>query len=207
MLYARLEPDRDIHLVVADGPGQPSMIVELPDATCPVAAQSAQAPAMAAARLVLLQAVPVTATGSPLAGRAELSGVGFFDEVHGQFGVAPNGFELHPVLSFRLESPPPRLRLLSWRIRRVGHYLAERASLELCTLRPGGYRLGLNVQAQGRLHRFSGRFHQPRNERCSRTDVSFRLPAAARRQQLQATVTISGGRRLTVAAGRRLAAG
>jgi hypothetical protein len=25
--------------------------------------------------------------------------VGFFDFLHGQNGVAPNGFELHPVLS------------------------------------------------------------------------------------------------------------
>jgi hypothetical protein len=30
---------------------------------------------------------------------ATLTGVGFFDFIHGQTGVAPNGFELHPVLS------------------------------------------------------------------------------------------------------------
>jgi hypothetical protein len=29
-----------------------------------------------------------------------LTGVGFWDEIHGQTGVAPNGIELHPVLSF-----------------------------------------------------------------------------------------------------------
>ena len=28
-----------------------------------------------------------------------ISGVGFFDYLHGQRGVAPNGIELHPVLS------------------------------------------------------------------------------------------------------------
>jgi hypothetical protein len=27
-----------------------------------------------------------------------LFGVGFFDVIHGQRGVAPNGIELHPVL-------------------------------------------------------------------------------------------------------------
>lgn len=27
-----------------------------------------------------------------------ITGVGFFDYVHGQRGVAPNGIELHPVL-------------------------------------------------------------------------------------------------------------
>jgi len=27
-----------------------------------------------------------------------ITGVGFFDYIHGQHGVAPNGIELHPVL-------------------------------------------------------------------------------------------------------------
>jgi hypothetical protein len=31
-------------------------------------------------------------------------GVGFFDSVHGQPGVAPNGIELHPVLGFNADS-------------------------------------------------------------------------------------------------------
>ncbi len=31
--------------------------------------------------------------------KARLIGVGFFDRLHGQMGVAPNGIELHPVLS------------------------------------------------------------------------------------------------------------
>jgi hypothetical protein len=33
-------------------------------------------------------------------GLATISGVGFFDFLHGQRGVAPNAIELHPVLSF-----------------------------------------------------------------------------------------------------------
>jgi hypothetical protein len=32
--------------------------------------------------------------------RAEISGVAFFDALHGQTGVAPNGIELHPILAF-----------------------------------------------------------------------------------------------------------
>ena len=30
-----------------------------------------------------------------------MTGVAFFDFLHGQTGVAPNGIELHPVLAFR----------------------------------------------------------------------------------------------------------
>jgi hypothetical protein len=38
----------------------------------------------------------------------QITGVGFFDFIHGQTGVAPNGIELHPVLSisFGIETPP-----------------------------------------------------------------------------------------------------
>lgn len=45
-----------------------------------------------------------------------VTGVGFFDFLHGQTGAAPNGIELHPVLKIELESgsglpsvssPPP----------------------------------------------------------------------------------------------------
>jgi hypothetical protein len=35
-----------------------------------------------------------------LKGTATVTGVGFFDIIHGQTGVAPNGIELHPVLRF-----------------------------------------------------------------------------------------------------------
>ena len=38
---------------------------------------------------------PVTLTGT-----ATITGVGFFDVIHGQTGVAPNGIELHPALTF-----------------------------------------------------------------------------------------------------------
>ena len=34
-----------------------------------------------------------------------IQGVGFFDKIHGQRGVAPNGIELHPVLSISFNGP------------------------------------------------------------------------------------------------------
>jgi hypothetical protein len=36
-----------------------------------------------------------------LGGRVTITGVGFWDEDHGQTGVAPNAIELHPVLRFK----------------------------------------------------------------------------------------------------------
>ena len=39
-----------------------------------------------------------------LGGRANITGVGFFDISHGQIGVAPNAIELNPVLKFLASS-------------------------------------------------------------------------------------------------------
>lgn len=36
----------------------------------------------------------------PEPGKATIRGIGFFDFLHGQTGVAPNGIELYPVLRF-----------------------------------------------------------------------------------------------------------
>jgi hypothetical protein len=98
--FAR-EDDHDIHLVIgaASSPSK-TMIVEFPDVSCPGARSSAKKTEMKQARDDL-----IAKCGSPsssfhdLSGSATISGVGFFDVIHGQTGVAPNGIELHPVLA------------------------------------------------------------------------------------------------------------
>jgi len=47
---------------------------------------------------------PSSSHFTSISGSASVTGVGFFDFLHGQTGVAPNGVELHPVLRFRLLS-------------------------------------------------------------------------------------------------------
>lgn len=104
LVELKLEDDRDVHLVIAE-PGDPSatMIVEFPDAdNCTGAIASAHAPEIRAARAALIAAFgqPNSSGFTYLSGTAIITGVGFFDFVHGQTGVAPNGIELHPVLAF-----------------------------------------------------------------------------------------------------------
>lgn len=99
----KLEDDRDLHLVLASETSLTrTMIVEIPDGTCRFACSSPAEHDFSAAR----QAV-IAALGQPSkhyrklhpARQATVVGVGFFDFLHGQTGVAPNGIELHPVLS------------------------------------------------------------------------------------------------------------
>lgn len=95
------EGDSDYHLVLADPVDRKkTMIAEIPSPTC--VNKKYAALFQAAARFIeslghatpkfktLAKPVPVTVTG-----------VFFFDFIHGQTGVAPNGAELHPVLEIK----------------------------------------------------------------------------------------------------------
>ncbi len=95
------EQDDDYHIVIEDNRGR-TMIVEAADPSC--AAGSAFEAQIRAVRAAIdahfgggitgkkKMRVPVTVTG-----------VAFFDKMHGQEGVADNGIELHPLLSISFD--------------------------------------------------------------------------------------------------------
>ena len=107
LVEMKLEEDRDIRLVVAvpSAPGR-TMIVEFPDTTCNGASSSPKKGKMASARSAIIAACgqPSSSHFTNLSGKANITGVGFFDIPHGQTGVAPNAIELHPVLKFLASS-------------------------------------------------------------------------------------------------------
>ncbi len=92
----KAEADRDYHIVLTDNNGR-TMIVESTHPDC--AQKSRFKPEIDQVRAALDQAFkgPIN---KPIKTRklATVTGVGFFDRIHGQTGVAPNGIELHPIL-------------------------------------------------------------------------------------------------------------
>lgn len=102
------EADSDIHLAIADpAPGpHPTMIAEFPAAYCDTAAVDEAAIDKARSDFVAAYGQPSSKFRTPT-GCVTLTGVFFFDRIHGQFGVAPNGAELHPVLAFQKGCGPP----------------------------------------------------------------------------------------------------
>lgn len=92
----KFEADSDYHLVLNDRQGH-TMIVEIPSPSCvsggPFVAAIAEARSVFDAKFRAGRSF--VKTNTPVTVR----GVGFFDRIHGQLGVAPNGIELHPVLS------------------------------------------------------------------------------------------------------------
>ena len=92
--------DSDIHLVLADS-AKHTLIVEIPAPACvkggPFAAGIVNARKAFLAKYPRppVYPAPFAQTSQPVT----VTGVGFFDYVHGQSGVAGNGVELHPLLS------------------------------------------------------------------------------------------------------------
>lgn len=90
------EDDSDLHLILRNRFGN-TMIAEIPSPAC-VSASSLWKTRIEAARQAITSRYTVSHYYWTHIGRyAKVKGLGFFDEIHGQTGVAPNGIELHPV--------------------------------------------------------------------------------------------------------------
>ena len=92
----KLETDSDYHLVLSDGTGD-TMIAEIPDPPC-VGSSSPLASGIQNARSEFDAEYTPTSSFQTVDVPVTVTGVGFFDFLHGQTGVAPNGIELHAVL-------------------------------------------------------------------------------------------------------------
>jgi hypothetical protein len=92
----KLEADSDYHLVMSDGAGH-TMITEIPDPAC-VGSTSPLRSSIQKARAEFDARYTPTGTFQAANVAVTVTGVGFFDYLHGQTGVAPNGIELHAVL-------------------------------------------------------------------------------------------------------------
>ena len=105
------EDDSDYHLVLSDEAGR-TMIAEIPAINC--FSGSTFATEMMFARQVFDSHLLAGRSFQHIAIPVEVTGIGFFDFLHGQTGVAPNGIELHPVLSINFQplvNPIPPLHV------------------------------------------------------------------------------------------------
>ena len=88
--------DSDYHMVLTDSAGR-TMIAEIPSPSC-VGPGSPFAAGIAHARAQFDAMFTATTSFQSANVPVQITGVGFFDYLEGQEGVAPNGIELHPVL-------------------------------------------------------------------------------------------------------------
>ena len=96
------EKDEDYHLVLTDPNNpQPTMIAEAPNAHCAEGSQFLQ-DIEGVRQAIESKFGPITGRRHPNI-RVTVTGVAFFDPLHGQEGVAPNGIELHPLRSIHFD--------------------------------------------------------------------------------------------------------
>jgi hypothetical protein len=92
----KLESDSDYHLVLSDASGN-TLIAEIPLPAC-VGSGSPFLAGITNARNEFNARFTPTGSFQTANIPVKITGVGMFDFLHGQTGVAPNGIELHPVL-------------------------------------------------------------------------------------------------------------
>jgi hypothetical protein len=97
LIVIKLEPDQDYHIVIRDDGGR-TMIVESPDPACATGSRFAQEITAVRDTIDRHFGGAITRRRQPRNLRVAVTGVGFFDRLHQQEGVASNGIELHPIL-------------------------------------------------------------------------------------------------------------
>lgn len=95
------EKDSDYHMVIADKKGR-TMTMESVDPSCATGSRFE-------AQIWLVRNTIDRYFGGKISGKRKIdipvtvTGVGFFDKLHGQTGAAPNGIELHPLLAISFD--------------------------------------------------------------------------------------------------------
>lgn len=108
----KAETDNDYHLVLSDGTH--TLIGEIPDPVCSVAASSNFVPQYTAARNFVDTYIGSGSYSSVNIAPVQVYGVAFVDPPHGQTGAAPNNLEIHPILKINflgttdVNSLPPK---------------------------------------------------------------------------------------------------
>jgi hypothetical protein len=92
----KLEDDQDYHLVLKDASGL-TMIAEIPAPSC-VGTGSPFASGVSQARATFDAMFNATTSFQTANVPVQITGLGMFDFLHGQTGVAPNGIEIHSIL-------------------------------------------------------------------------------------------------------------
>ncbi len=98
----KLESDSDYHLILSDSTGN-TMIAEIPSPAC-VGSSSVLLSDIQNARSEFDAQYTPTSSFQTANVPVTVTGIGFFDFLHGQSGVAPNGIELHAVLDIQFDS-------------------------------------------------------------------------------------------------------
>lgn len=119
MMKIKLEDDQDIHVEVCTiGNTSETMVAEVVNPECPNIINTSRYATFKTLRDWFVATYSPTTSFKTINVNARITGVGFFDFLHGQTGIPPNGREIHPILSISLTLP---VELSSFTYKTVGN--------------------------------------------------------------------------------------
>jgi hypothetical protein len=136
MTFYKLEDDVDYHIVLQDTVGN-TMVSEIPSPACDGSTSPFDA-AVAAVRAKFDARFTATSFFQNANVPVQMKGVGFFDFIHGQTGVAPNGIELHPILDISFTAPSTTTVTSNVNPSTYGQQVTLTATISIATGTPTG---------------------------------------------------------------------
>jgi hypothetical protein len=100
--YKREEGDKDIHVILEDENTEETMVAEIPSHKCQAIKETSRLKLFSDLNKWFVENIGYPTNEFTYLKRhipVTIVGVGFFDYVHGQIGMASNGREIHPILS------------------------------------------------------------------------------------------------------------
>ncbi|HZR28020.1 MAG TPA: alkaline phosphatase family protein [Terriglobales bacterium] len=190
----KLESDSDYHLVIQDSAGN-TMITEIPSPSC-VGSGSPFFAGIQNARAEFDAKFTATTSFQTANIPVRIKGVGMFDFLHGQTGVAPNGIEIHPVLDiifnpgtgtpdFSLSASPANLSVTQ----------GSSGSATISTASSGGFNSAISLSVSGLPSGVTASFNPasiaaPGN---GNSTLTFSASSTAATGTANVTITASGG--------------
>jgi len=146
LISFKSESDSDYHLVIQDASGN-TMIAEIASPNC-VGAGSPLGPGITSSRAQFDAKYTATGSFQTVSVPVTIKGVGFFDFLHGQTGVAPNGIEIHPILDIQFGAGSPDFAM-SASPTSVSVAQGSSGTSSISTTVSGGFNSAVSLSASG----------------------------------------------------------
>jgi Secretion system C-terminal sorting domain len=116
IIECKLETDQDVHIVISTiGNTSETMVAEIVNPECPNIVNTSRYTMFKTLRDWFVVTYNPTTSFKSIGVSVHITGVGFFDFLHGQTGIPPNGREIHPILTMSVIALPVELTSFTYK--------------------------------------------------------------------------------------------
>ncbi|MDR3669143.1 MAG: T9SS type A sorting domain-containing protein [Ignavibacteriaceae bacterium] len=116
IIECKLETDQDVHVVISTiGNTGETMVAEIVNPECPNIVNTSRYTIFKTLRDWFIATYNPTTSFKSIGVDMHITGIGFFDFLHGQTGIPPNGREIHPILTMSAIALPVELTSFTYK--------------------------------------------------------------------------------------------